>query len=74
MNSYKIEIVQTEKYIVDVQAKNEKEAKKKSTTEWDKIIDSGTQHYHQIGDIEETFGTVYDVTGTDDDSFINQDK
>lgn len=66
MRSYKIEIVQTDKYIVDVQAENEEQAKAKATTEWNALADNGMQHYHQHGDTEVEFGTVYDVTGTDD--------
>lgn len=64
--SYKIEIVQTEKFIVSVTAVNEAEAKKKATTEWNSIASAGTHHYYQQGDTETEFGTVYDVTGTDD--------
>ena len=65
-NKYKVEVVQTEKFIVDVLAETEEEAKKLATEKWNEIADSGTHHYHQIGDTETEFGTVYDVSNTDD--------
>lgn len=64
--SYKIEIVQTEKYIVSVNAQNETQAKKKAIKAWNRIADDGMQHYAQDGNTTTTFGTVFDVTGTDD--------
>lgn len=67
MKSYKVEIEQMQKYVIDVQAKDEAEAEKKARTEWNKACENGTYHYLEYGDTETDFGTVYDVTGTDDE-------
>lgn len=66
MNKYKVEFVQTDKFIVDVLAKNEDEAKTKASVEWLNITKNGMEHYHQDGDPEVDIGVVYDVTNTDD--------
>lgn len=66
MNKYKVEIVQKETFIVDVLAENEEEAKAKAGKKWNEVADNGMQHYHQIGDTETDFGTIYDVSHTDD--------
>lgn len=77
MRNYKVEIVQIERYILDIQAGSAEEAKVKATKEWNEIADNGishksTAHYYQHGDTETDFGTVYDVTGTDDAVEENQ--
>jgi hypothetical protein len=69
MKSYKVEIVQTETFIVDVQAEDEGEATDKATMLWDEACESGISHYLQVGDTIMEFGAVYDVTDTDDDVF-----
>jgi hypothetical protein len=66
MNKYKVEILQTDKFIVDVLAKNENDARDKAEEKWNKIADSGTYHYYQEGDTNIDYGIIYDVTGTDD--------
>lgn len=66
MKKYKVEVIQKDTYIVDVEAKNEAEATEKATTKWNEIAESGTHHYHQIGDTENEIGTIYDVSDTDD--------
>lgn len=66
MHRYKVEIIQTEKYVVDVLAKNEAEARGHAEEKWNKIAGNGTAHYHQQGDTEMEYGIVYDVTNTDD--------
>lgn len=73
MKLYKVEITQTEKYIIDVQAENEEQAKELATPLWNTANENGTEHYFSNGDIEIDFGTVYDVTGTDDDAFLKED-
>lgn len=67
MKSYRVEIVESNRYILDVRAKNEGEAKKKASKEWNMATSRGMEHYNQFGDTEVDFGMVYDVTGTDDD-------
>lgn len=66
MNKYKVEIVQKETFIVDVLAENEEKAKTKATKKWNEIANNGMQHYHQTGDTETDFGTIYDVSHTED--------
>lgn len=66
MNKYKIEITQSQKYIIDVKAKTEDNAKKQATKIWNKLCATGTYHLHEHGDAETEFTNTYDVTGTDD--------
>lgn len=66
MNKYKVEILQTDKFVVDVTARNENEARGMAEEKWNKIADSGTYHYYQVGDTEMEYGIVYDVTNTED--------
>ena len=65
MKKYKVEMIQKDTYIIDVLAKNEKEAEKKANKKWNKIYASGTLHYFQT-DTELETGTIYDVSNTDD--------
>ena len=60
MNKYKVEFVQTESFVVDVKAENEKQAIEKA----EKEFESG--NYQEVGDCGVEVGTVYDVTNTDD--------
>ena len=57
---YKVEYIQTEKFIVDVYAKDEKQAEKKA----DKMFENGD--YQETGDISIDLNAIYDVTDTDD--------
>lgn len=66
MNKYKIEFTQTQKYIVDVLAKNEENAKKSATRKWKNICNQNIAHYHEDGSPETEISTVYDVSNTDD--------
>ena len=63
---YKVEIVQTEKFCIDVFAKDEKQAIKLASKKWNVVAENGTHHYYQTNDTETEIGTIYDVTGTDD--------
>jgi len=60
MNKYKVEFIETEKYIVDVYAENETEART--------LADLAFQNedFQCTGDIEIEINNVYDVTNTDD--------
>lgn len=60
MKKYKVEMIQTETFIVDVEAESEQEATDKAT------ILFGEGNYYEMGDCEVNTGTVYDVTNTDD--------
>jgi hypothetical protein len=71
MKSYKVEVEEIHTYVFDVQAKTEAEAKEIGKNKWEEACESGMQHYHETGDTRSDMGTVYDVTGTDDDAFID---
>jgi hypothetical protein len=71
MKSYKVEITETVTYVFDVQAQDEQEASDQATILMAEANNNGTYHYHQTGDTIQEVSTVYDVTGTDDDAFIN---
>ncbi len=60
MQKYKVEFVQTETFIVDVLAENEKEATEKAQAEFD------NGNYQEVGDCAVSVGTIYNVTETDD--------
>jgi hypothetical protein len=60
MRKYKVEYKQTETFIVDVYAINQKEAEKLAS----KKFDAGD--YQETGDCEVELNSVYDVTNTDD--------
>ncbi len=64
MNKYKVEFIQTKKYVIDVLASDEQEATDKAQEKWGKL--DGTEHYHEVGDSVLDVGVVYDVTNTDD--------
>jgi len=57
---YKVEFTQTETFVVDVYAKNEKEAKVLAT----RTFDAGD--YQEQYDRQVELSCVYDVTNTDD--------
>lgn len=59
-NKYKVEFVQTEKFIIDVFAETEDEAKKIAEEKWDE------GDYQETGDLNVEIDTVYDVTNTED--------
>lgn len=66
MKKYKVELTESQKYIVDVLAKNAYDAKIKATKKWNKIVKNGIDHYNEVGDKEIDISCIYDVTGTDD--------
>lgn len=66
MNKYKVEIKQTNIFIVDVLANDKQEATDKANEKFAEMIGNGTYHYNQIEGTEEEIGTIYDVTNTDD--------
>jgi len=70
MKDYKIEILETttDKYIIDVKANSEEEAKEKADGVWQDLCTLGINHFHIQGhpERETVVGTIYDVTGTDD--------
>lgn len=72
MTSYKIEFTETQRYVFDVQAENEQEARARGYEEWHKAVEMGMVHYFAIGDADTEISTVYDVTGSDDDAFLEE--
>lgn len=70
MKSYKVEIQEIQKYIIDVQADNEQEAEKQAYKIYQEDVELGIIHFKENGDMEAEIGLVFDVTGTDDDAFL----
>lgn len=66
MKKYKVEFIEKSTFIVDVEAKNEQEAKIKAEKKWIDISNDGMEHYHEEGDSLVETGTVFDITDTDD--------
>ena len=64
MKKYKVEFIETKKFVVDVFAINEKKAIEEARETWGKI--DGTEHYYQNGDTILDIGNVFDVSETDD--------
>lgn len=60
MKKYKIEFFQKERFIVDVLAKNQKEAIELAEQKWN------NDDYEETGEIEIELGTIYNVSNTDD--------
>jgi len=71
MKSYKVEVEEITTYVFDIQAENEEEAREKCATQWEEVASAGTHHYYETGDTRTSIESVFDVTGTDDDNFIN---
>ena len=63
MKKYKVEFHQTETFIVDVKAKDEKKAINLAKKIWDTRAD---KDYFNTGDTTLEVGAVYDVSNTDD--------
>jgi hypothetical protein len=66
MNKYKVEFTESQKFVIDVLANSEEEAKKLAWDRYDDIVANGLIHYHESGDRETELSYVYDVSGTDD--------
>jgi len=66
MSNYKVELIRTNTFVVDIEAENEGEAKEESLMKFKEAEDQGIDHYLEVNDPETTIGNVYDVTGTDD--------
>ena len=67
MRKYKIELTQSEKFVVDVLAENETEAEKIAKDYFEIIERDGRKHYYsQTGEAETEVGEIYDVSETDD--------
>lgn len=60
MNKYKVEFIQKETFIVDVKAKDVKEAISKANEKWEE------GDYKETGDLSVEVNNVYDVSDTDD--------
>jgi hypothetical protein len=66
MKKYKIEITQSDKYIVDVLAVDQVSAEREALKKFAGIVTSGIAHYYQNGDTETGVSNAFDATGTDD--------
>lgn len=70
MKSYKVEFIEQQMFVFDVQAENEEQAKEKGYDLLSESINNGTTHYFENGDRDIEHNYTYDVTGTDDDAFL----
>jgi len=67
MRKYKIELTQSEKFVVDVLAENETQAKEIVSKCFNEIVENEQEHYYsQTGGMETELSYVYDVSETDD--------
>jgi len=67
MQKYKVEFTQSEKFVVDVLAENETEAKEIASKCFNEIVENEREHYYsQTGEAETEVSAVYDVSETDD--------
>lgn len=67
MKSYKVQFTKT--YVIDVQAHDETEATIKARGELTQAQYMGVDHYNETDEDV----VVFDVTGSDDDAFINNE-
>lgn len=65
--AYKVEFTRSEKFVIDIRAENEEEARKLAEVEMEANFENGIAHYHEMGDPETEISYLYDVTGTDDE-------
>ncbi len=66
MKKYKVQITQSQSYILDVLADNPKTAKRLASEKWNEVCENGTYHYHEDGGADTEISHVFDVTDTDD--------
>lgn len=66
MSKYKIELKQTETFVIDVEAINEDIAVDIAIKKFHKMEEQGIEHYAGTGDGGLEVMDVYDVTNTDD--------
>ncbi len=66
MKKYKVEFIQTEKFVLDVLAESEQEATDIATPKFYELENQGTIHYYNTGNGGLEVGNIYDVTNTDD--------
>lgn len=66
MNKYKVQITESQNYIIDVLANTPEEAEILAGKKWDEVCANGTNHYQEEGDTTTTISQVFDVTNTDD--------
>jgi len=66
MKKYKVQITQSQSYIIDVLAETPEQAKKLASKKWGEVCENGTYHYHEDEDPTTEINHVFDVTDTDD--------
>lgn len=66
MKKFKIEVIQTDFYIIDVKAKTEEEARELALKQYNEHYKNGILHYYEMQATEVNTGTAYDVSNTDD--------
>jgi hypothetical protein len=74
MQKFKIEITQSDKYIIDVLAETESDAHALALKYFGQIIANGTAHYYADDETETAITNTFDVTNTDDPfSSVNEE-
>ena len=63
---FKVEFAETQNYVIDVLAEDEKQAVELAQKKLEELQETGTLHYHENGDREIVPVETYDVTNTDD--------
>jgi hypothetical protein len=67
MKKYKVELTQSEKFVIDVLAENETDAEKIAKSYFETIERDGIKHYYsQTGEAETEVSEIFDVSETDD--------
>jgi len=66
MKKYKVQITESQTYILDIKANTQEEAEQIAEKQWDNLVNSGTYHYHEDGDLTTGISHAYNVTNTDD--------
>ena len=66
MEKFKVEVIESQKYIIDVEAHDTAEAEKLAMAKYQEFCNLGIIHYHEDGDVETETGNIYNVTNTDD--------
>ena len=67
MQKYKVELTQSEKFVIDVKAESVEQAEKLAKKYFNRVVENGTAHYYSTtGGVETEVNYVYDVSETDD--------
>ena len=66
MNKYKVNIITTHSYIIDVLSDSKEQAEKIALEHFNVLESQGMEHYNESDDVEKRARITFDVTETDD--------